>query len=531
MTFEKYIEGMSLRDMVTHILCPAIRAKYRENSDPREYFDVIFKDKSIKPGTIFFFPSEKEDIIKLTVKMTEFLGSQPLIAMDMETSPSCISGTTTFGDGMSISAANSVEDAYLCGKACANEGRECGVNWTYGPVVDLSVNPYSPGNNTRSWGDDPERVIKFTKAFTDGITDNGVIATPKHFPGSGCSNVDEHLRTSVCEYTKEQWFATYGKVWKAHIDNGARSIMTGHIALPAFEENGEIIPATLSKNVTTGLLRNQLGFDGLIVTDAINMGGLLPHVKDVEDCVVKLINAGNDVILFPNFFADMSEIADALENAVKTGKITIERIKESIYRIWREKEFLGITDNKVPVLPACDNRNREEYAETAKRIAENSISLYKNEINLLPLDSKKIKKVISVDVTNFERHVNNKLDAVLEQNGIEIFKYGDYTDNGFVSILDLPKADAIIVNFYYGFVWGSNHITPCGRKLQKVYEYLYNLPIPVIMVCHGSPFISTVFPYVKTVINTFSVKDIAPETLYDIIFGNKEAKGITPVKI
>ena len=114
MTFEEYISGMSVRDMVTHLLCPAIRSTYKEDSDKREYFDWIFSDKTIKPGSVFFFPSKKEDIIAMSHKLKDYLGSMPLIAMDMETSPSCITGCVNFGSAMAISAANSLEDAYIC---------------------------------------------------------------------------------------------------------------------------------------------------------------------------------------------------------------------------------------------------------------------------------------------------------------------------------------------------------------------------------------------------------------------------------
>jgi len=531
MTFEEYISGMSVRDMVTHLLCPAIRSTYKDNSDPREYFDWIFADKTIKPGTVFFFPSKKEDVTAMAHKMKEYLGTMPLIAMDMETSPRCIEGTTNFGSAMAISAANSLEDAYTCGEACAKEGMECGISWAFGPVADLNINPGNPIVNIRSWGDEAERTGDFVSAIMRGMQDNGFIASAKHFPGDGMDNRDQHICTTVNSLSKEDWMATYGKNWKRYIDEGLRAIMPGHIGLPAFEKDNEIVPATISYTLLTELLRGELGFDGLIVSDGMNMGGLSPYVTPAEG-IIKMVNAGCDVLLFANFWADMTFIADTLENAVNDGTISIERIKESVYRIWREKERLGLLDDGDSMLfKPCSAEKREEYKQVATRIAGNAISVYRNLDGVLPLDENKIKKVISVDVTNQERAVNNKLDAVMKEKGIEIIKYGAYTENGIVSIMDLPKADAIILNFYYGPVWASNHITPNGSIFQRIYEYIFKPEIPVVMVCHGSPYIPFTFPYVKTVVNTFSVSDVDAGGIYDVLFGKKDAKGICPVKL
>lgn len=531
MTFEEYISGMSVRDMVTHLLCPAIRSTYKKDSDPREYFDWIFSDKSIKPGSVFFFPSEKADIIAMSHKLKDYLGSMPLIAMDMETSPSCITGCTSFGSAMAISAANSLEDAYICGEGCAKTGLECGVSWAFGPVADLNINPSNPIVNIRSWGDDANRTVDFVSACVKGMEENGFIATGKHFPGDGMDDRDQHLCTTVNSLSKEDWMATYGKVWKKLIDDGIRSIMPGHIGLPAFEKNNEIVPATISYTLITELLRGELGFDGLVVTDGMNMGGLSPIVTPAEG-IIKMVQAGCDVLLFPNFWADMTFVADTLENAVNDGTISIERIKESIYRIWREKKRLGILDGENGMLfKPCSDEDNAKFKETASRIAKNAISIYKNEKGVLPLDEKKIKKVISVDVTNYERPMNNKLDTAMKEKGIEIMKYGVHTEGGIVSVMELPEADAIILNFYYGPMWASNHIKPNGIMLQRIYEYVFKPEIPVIMVCHGSPYIPSTFPYVKTVVNTYSFVDVDADAMYDVIFGKREAKGVCPVKL
>lgn len=529
MTFEKYIEKMTLRDMVSHLLCPGIRASLREGSDSFEYYEGIFTDPTVKPGTVFFFPSEKEDMRNLAKRVHAAFGDDLLIVMDMETSPSCIKGCTDFGSAMAISAANSEEDAYLCGRACAQEGAECGVNWSFGPVCDLNLNHKNPITNVRSWGDDADRVIKFTSAYIKGMRDYGMIASPKHFPGDGVDQYDQHLLTTVNSLSREEWMNTYGKVWKALIDAGVRTIMPGHIALPAFEKDNAIVPATASYSLLTELLRGTLGFDGLIVSDAISMGGIMGQYP-LDDCYINMINAGCDIILFPNIIDDCSHITDVLEDAVKSGRISLERIKDAIFHIWQEKKNLGLFDKK-PCLKPISAEDKALFNEVAKRIAKNSIVIHKNEENLLPLNKDKIKKVISVDITNAEGPVENLLDKQLVDSGVEVVKFGEYTPAGVVSTPLLPDADALILHFYFGHVWGSNYIEPCGKQLQHVFRYILLSKLPVIAVCHGNPYITKLFPYLKTVVNTFAPKDLDGKALYDVLFGNEEAKGVSPVKI
>ncbi|MBQ5798705.1 MAG: hypothetical protein IIW16_02680, partial [Clostridia bacterium] len=150
---------------------------------------------------------------------------------------------------------------------------------------------------------------------------------------------------------------------------------------------------------------------------------------------------------------------------------------------------------------------------------------------LLPLDEKKIKKVISVDITNSDSKIKNKFDAYLEEKGVEIIKYGHFTDNGFVREATLPQADLIILNFFYGSQWCTNDIAPNGAYVRCLYEYIFKTNMPVLMLCNGSPYITYTFPYAKTVINTFAPTGCDPETLYEIVFGKREAKGIAPVKL
>jgi len=298
MTFEEYISGMTTRDLIAQLFCPAIRATYKEDSDPREYFENVFTDPDVKTGCVFLFPSEKEDIINIQKKFDEFNGMPTLFCTDMETGPNYIRGASSYGSAMMISAADSIEDTKTIGESTALEGLSAGIHWALGPYVDMCLNNKS--YVTRAWGNEPERVTKFLHAFIDGAEGNGMLTTGKHFPSPCNFDGDSHVHAAINDYSMEEWWETQGKVWQNVIDHGVAAIMPGHTCFPAAEPDGRLIPATLSYNVMTKLLREKMGFDGLIVTDGFNMGGLVPYIKP-ETAYVRAIQAGCDILLFINF--------------------------------------------------------------------------------------------------------------------------------------------------------------------------------------------------------------------------------------
>ena len=524
LTFEEYISGMNLRDKVTHLLAPGIRPEKRENTDKREYIDSIFEDKTIKPGMVLVFGGKKEAIIETVEWVSNHSGRPVLAAMDMEPSPA---GCTHFGSQMAISATDDENIAYMAGCGCALEGREMGLNMSFSPVVDILKNRLNPITAIRSFGDEPARVIRFALPYMNGMQDNGLVATGKHFPGDGVDDRDQHITTTINSLSKEEWLNSYGKVWKTMIDSGIKAIMPGHIALPAFEPDGAVIPATMSRALITDLLRGELGFDGLIVTDALNMGGLGQY--SVKERIVGTVKAGADCLLFPNFLGDISEIADILEEAVLSGEISEERIEKSIYRIWKTKSEIGLIG--APTAIPCSDEDRAKIVGAATSVAEKAITVVRNRKNILPLDFKTTKKVISIDLDNKNGNVVNLLDDELKSRGIEVLKYGERTENGFVPFYNLPKTDALIINFFYSTYWGTNHIRPCGTQIQNLFQYMCQFDGPVILISYGNPHIVYEYSsYADTVINTYGAPKYA-NALCNILFGESEAQGVPPVII
>ncbi len=525
MDFNEYIGKMTLRDKVTHLLAPGIRPQKRENTDKREYIDSIFADKSIKPGLVLLFGGEKQAIRETVKWVNNHVGLPVLAAMDMEPTPTGAGGTP-FGSQMAISATDDENIAYQAGCSCAFEGREAGLNMSFSPVVDILKNRLNPITCTRSFGDTAERVIRFAIPYINGMQNNGGVATAKHFPGDGVDERDQHITMTVNSLSAEEWMNSYGKVWKSVIEAGVKAIMPGHIALPAFEKDGMKIPATQSYALLTGLLRGKLGFDGLIVTDALNMGGLGSY--SIKDRVVGAVKAGADCLLFVNFLGDISEIADMLEEAVNSGEITEKRLDESIYRIWKTKNDIGLFD--TPTAIPCPESQKKKIESAAETVPKNAISIVRNRKNVIPLDKEKIKTVISIDLDNRNGTSKNKLDGILESKGITVLKYGEHTENGLIGFYDLPKADALIVNFFYGPYWGTNHIRPCGTQMQQIFQYMCQFDGPVTLISYGNPHIAYEFSYADTVINTYSAPNVE-EQLYRVLFGEEKAVGTDPVAI
>src|SRR5437764_3913385 len=237
---------------------------------------------------------------------------------------------TSFPTAMALAAAGDPKDAYTMGKITALEARATGVHWVYAPDSDVNNNPGNPIINTRSFGENPQRVAEFVSAFVKGVEDNGGLATAKHFPGHGDTAADSHIDLPVIHANRDRLEHLELVPFRAAISSGVSSVMTGHLSVPAIEPDPRT-PATSSHNILTGLLRNELGYHGLIVTDAMEMGGITVRYAPGE-AAVRAVAAGVDCVL-------MSPVPDAgveaLAGAVKSGRVSKVRMEEGVRRLRR----------------------------------------------------------------------------------------------------------------------------------------------------------------------------------------------------
>src|SRR6267154_2396120 len=292
---------------------------------------------------------------------------------------------TSFPTAMARAAGGNLKDAYTMGKITALESRAVGVHWIYAPDADVNNNPGNPIINTRSFGEDPQRVAKYVTQYVRGVEENGGLATAKHFPGHGDTAADSHIDLPVIRADRARLESLELVPFRAAIAAGAGSVMTGHLSVPALEPDPNT-PATLSSNILNGVLRHDLGFQGLVVTDAMDMGGITVRFAPGE-AAVRAVLAGADCLLMP-------PVPDAayqsLQHAVKTGRITRERLDESVRRILEAKARLGLDKNRLVDVNAINAHFAEVGREKqAQDISDRGITLLRDTPRRLPLDGTK----------------------------------------------------------------------------------------------------------------------------------------------
>src|SRR5713226_4101847 len=297
---------------------------------------------------------------------------------------------TSFPTQMAIAAGGDPRDAYTMGKITAIEARQAGVHWVYAPVADVNNNPGNPIINTRSFGEDPARVSEFVSAYVRGVEENGGLATAKHFPGHGDTAADSHIDLPVIRADRARLESLELLPFRAAIAAGAGSVMTGHLSVPALEPDPNT-PATLSSNILTGMLRKELGYEGLIVTDAMDMGGITVRYAPGE-AAVRAIVAGVDALLMP----PVPDAAfEALQAAVKSGRISKARLDSSVRRILQAKARLGLHANRLVDLNALNQKFGSVAGQKeAQEISDRGVTLLRDMPHRLPLDATKPSRAL-----------------------------------------------------------------------------------------------------------------------------------------
>ncbi len=364
-------------------------------------------------------------------------------------------------------AGEGTENAYHLGYVAGKEASAVGCNWMFNPVVDVYKNWRNTIVNTRSFGSDPDKVLENARAYIKGVKDANpnMACTAKHFPGDGVEELDQHLALGVNNLSVDEWENSFGKVYRTLINEGLETIMVGHIALPEMSrklcpgiEDKDIKPATLSKELLTDLLRNDMGFNGLVITDASHMVGMSATSRRC-DAVPGAIIAGCDMFLFAN---DVKEDISFVKKAYEEGKLSDERLRDALLRILGMKAHLHMNEEgrnfpKEDSLECIGCAEHQAYAEQA---ADECITLVKDTRNYLPLDLSKGKRVFLVYVGSTPTTLGYKKDPVkqmvideLTDAGFEVDVCPNYfeleLDNGvspmnFVKMLNLETREEFI---------------------------------------------------------------------------------------
>lgn len=491
-------------------------------STEKEYLNHL---RSIGIGGLFFRPGVAEEV-QQTYEYMQRTSKVPLLtAANLEDggNGSSIEGTA-FGNQMAVAATNQTSDAYTLGKIASSEGKAVGVNFGFSPVVDLDLNFRNPITNVRTYGSDVERVIKNAKEYIQAFHDNGIMTSIKHFPGDGVDERDQHLLTSINSLSVDNWKKTFGKVYQELIDFGSKAVMVGHIAFPAY--SGDEMPATLSPQLLQDLLRNELGFNGLTITDATPMVGFCSAMKRSE-AIPYTIQAGCDMLLFNRV---LEEDIQYMKDGLSKGILTKERLDEAVTRILATKASLGLhqTINH-------GTAKFEDFREEQLDLADRSITLVKDTQNMLPLSVEKHKRVLLQLLGSFDSNerVLEKVKAELEKRDFEITVYEPETN-----FFDLGTVTSFS-NDYDAVLYVANIQNASNQTVTRVHWHTLfglgnNLPwftkeVPTMLLSFGNPYHLYDLPMVDTVINAYCNYDHFIEMAIKKVTGESSFKGVSPV--
>lgn len=440
-TFEK----MTLEEKCGQLFCPMGLDKSEET--------LVHLTKDIKIGALMFRADSAKNILNTHKRLQELSDIPLLLAANTESGGDGLAYEgTSFGKPMAIAATNDTKNAYRMGYVACKEGHALGLNWSFAPIVDINYEFHNPITNVRTFGDNPKKVLENALAYKKGADECEVAITTKHFPGDGVDERDQHILTSVNSLTCEKWDKSYGYVYKNLFKAGTKTVMVGHIALPNYVKKinpnatreETLLPASVSKEILTGLLRNKLGFNGLVCSDATPMVGFTSSMKRSE-AIPKMIEAGCDMILFNK---SLEEDLTYLIQGVKDGVLSLERLNEAVIRILATKASLklhtkkangNLVPNDMLNVIGCD-----KHKKWAKDVADKAITLVRDDNKLLPLSTKKYKNVylnvISKDLNPDSLYVN-KWKKAFEDEGFNVevrdrrvsLEYKDFANLGNLS--------------------------------------------------------------------------------------------------
>lgn len=462
----------------------------------------------------------------------------PLLFQEDYESGVSLPDMTPFPNEMTLGAANSERLAYDYGTAVALESRAVGVCWVLHPVADLNLNPLSPIDNVRSISDDPDLAIRLLRRQIAGLQAHGVAATIKHFPGDGVDYRDQHLLTTANTLSLDHWRKYHGRVFQALIDAGVDVIMPGHITLPAYQHaklDGRFPPATLSKELLTDLLKGEMKFKGVVVSDAMVMGGFRGwYPTDLEGQIQSFL-AGTDVLLWPSY-----DYLDEMERRIRRGEIPMQRLDDAVARIWALKRKLGLFDPAHPLIRPLQPSERAAADATAHAICERAVTLVRDRHHALPLDPAKDRKLLLLGVAPIShKGGQGGLDRLgdfkdlLEKRGFTVDYQHDllYETQGWTEDLT-SKYDRIIV-----LALRSPH-SPYGTidfyddEAQTVWGINAMPKAKVIVVSLGSPYLGGLyFERVDTYINAYSNTPMMHEAVVKALLGEIPWQGRSPVSL
>ncbi len=550
------LKKMTLDDKVGQLLVSSFGSEYL-STDSREYDALVRSIHEYKIGGFHVFGgAEPTPDVLLDANYGSVTLGQPLAAAsllnrlqaiapypllnsaDFETGAGFrLEGATAFPRNMAFGAAGDERLAYEAGRITAVESRAIGVQVNFAPVVDVNNNPRNPVINTRSYGEDPEAVGRLGSAYVRGLQAGGMIATLKHFPGHGDTDVDSHLGLPIIKDARDVLDRTEFPPFKAGIAAGAGAVMTAHIEMPALDPAPNT-PTTLSNPIVSGLLRREMGFEGVIYTDSMGMAGVTALYKPGE-AAVRAIKAGNDVVLHS---PDDAAAFAAIKAAVQSGEIPAAQIEKSVERVLRAKARTGLNRIRAVNLEALPNIvGGRAHQAVADEVSQRSITLVKDARNQVPLKLAKDAQILYLSILDSPGgwRIAAPSRAFIPElkrrwRGVTCVELSERSTANELELVRAmaPRYDAVIASVFVRAASGSGRMDlPANMQglLRAIARQTEQSRKPFVTVLFGNPYTATFLPDVPAMMLTYDFYDRAERSAVRAIAGEAPITGKLPI--
>jgi beta-N-acetylhexosaminidase len=567
----KILRKMSVEEKVGQLFMIWTRAQflnvnsldYAQLRDTMNKYHVGSFAMTVRYEPPFLYRSEPLEAAQLLNRLQSDSKLPLLIAADFELGVSNrLHGTTAFPNAMAIGATGRADYAESFGRITGLEARAIGVHWNFFPVADVNSNPENPIINTRSFGEDPQQVGDLVSAYIRGAHSSGLLTTAKHFPGHGDTATDSHLGLAQVSGDRPRLDSVELPPFRKAIEAGVDSVMVAHVTVPALDPKPNTV-ATVSSQIVTGLLRHDLHFSGIIVTDALDMAALTRlYAADIGREAVDAFKAGNDVLLIP---PDLDAANRAMLAAVRSGEIPEARLDESVLKILKVKASLRLHKARLVDLAALDTAvGRTENIAAGQQMADDAVTLARQNGAVLPLNALPLKKAGTaagalpyqtvVEVRNhllaivFSDDVRLEAGRVLERQIKTRVPDANviYTDPQFSGVLAdsilraATEADKIVVAVYASPTAGKmvkgeggvqNSVSLPEESANLLQQILKTSAAKTMVMAMGNPYLAKDFPEVQNYLCTFSAAQVSEASAVKALFGEIEIRGHLPVTI
>lgn len=556
---DKQLQRMSLDEKIGQLISVGINATFlNQDSDAFKALRHQIEDNHV--GGIILFRGPVYESVVLVNRMQNLARYPLLISADLEAGAGMrFDDTINLPWNMAVGATDNPDYARRQGALTAHEALALGVQQIYAPVADVNNNAANPVINVRSYGEDPAAVGRFVAAFIEGAQSNGVIATAKHFPGHGDTATDSHRGLPEIDVSRERLNTVELVPFQAAVKSGVGSVMTGHIGMPQIDptvvtplprdvrlkpidtdEGGEVvvekgsIPTTLSP-VMNGILRRDLKFDGLIVTDAMSMSGLTLYFTQ-EEASVRAVEAGADMLLKP---ADADAALRGVREAVLKGRLKEERINQSARKVLAAKYDLGLVKQRITPLEAIDvNVAGKKATGLAREIAEHAVTLVRNDDKLLPLNSlKPDTRIFNLAVTNGDDRlwIANTFAGAITGAGhkMETVVLDERSTEAEVrkALERANSADLVIASLYGRVRTGQARSVGLPEPGARALAAMITSRLKLVGISFGNPYLLQSFPELRTYVVAYGDMPSLQEAAARALLGEIDVTGKLPISL